>query len=69
MTIKRDQQSTTFKNENKKEKCQKNTRIKQEKEKPKKNDRHAKTNKYEKMPNRKGNEQTSFFFDLEKCVS
>ena len=45
-----------------KRKMFKDTRIKQRKIEKKKNDKHAKTNKYEKVHNKKGNEQTSFFF-------
>ena len=56
-SIKRDQQRTTFKNENKK---RKNVYLKtlENKNKKRKNrkkkDKHAKTNKYEIVPNKKG---------------
>ena len=69
--IKRNHQRTTFKNENKLDNFLKHlNKTKKRNVAKKKKDKHANTNQFETVPNKKGNERTSFFFfDLEKCVS
>ena len=66
---KRNQQRTTFKNENKLEKIfYNNTWIKQKRKKSKKKkDKNAKTNKFETVPNKKGSERKSFLLFGEVC--